>query len=225
MLSLSPRFNYNGLTIILSNPSRFEKNKLGEGSGSYFFNSECLQPETNIYCCDTRLVDDKRRLLPGTKCILLLGQRSFHIYTGLTLTLDEARGSPYIINGIPCIASFAYQDAVDPQNFEFKFNEDVTEYQEEYEEERDSFIGEKSRSKTARENYRFWLKNDTKKILRILENDGKIPEPEIKSDYIICPSEEEIIQVLSTTKNKDLYLDLETDIESLDMRCLSFGFL
>src|SRR6266446_5760308 len=188
MLNQPPKFQYNGLTIILSNPNRFEKRKLGEGTGAYFFNSKCLMPETNIYCCDTRLIDDNRKLLPNTKVILLLGQRASHLYTGKTETLDEIRGSPYIINGIPCIASFNYQDAVDPINFESKFNKEIIEQDEEYEEERDSFIGEKSRSKTARENYRFWLKSDTKKALRILENNGNIPEPSFDPTYHIYPN-------------------------------------
>ena len=224
MLRNPPKFNYNGLTIILSNPSRFEKHKLGEGSGAYFFNSECLSPETNIYCCDTRLIDEKSSLLPNTICVLLLGQRAAHLYTGSELTLDEIRGSPYIINDIPTIASFSYQDCIDPQNFESKYNEEVSEYEEEYQEERDSYIGEKSRSKTARENFRFWLKADTKKALRILENDGRIPEPSFTPEYHIYPPSEIVYKVLQKEKGLDLYIDIETDIETLDMRCFSFNF-
>ncbi len=224
MLRNPPKFQYCGLTIILSNPSRFEKHKLGEGSGAYYFNAECLQPETNIWQCDVRLIDDKSKLLPNTKSILLLGQRAFHLYTGRTETLDEARGSPYIINGIPCIASFAYQDACDIQNFESKFNEDVAEYEEEYQEERDSYIGEKSRSKTSRENYRFWLRADTKKILRILENNGNIPLPSFNPEYHIYAPAQILIETLQETKGQDLYIDIETDIETLDIRCFSFNF-
>jgi len=224
VLKNSPKFPYNGLTIILSNPNRFEKRKLGEGSGAFYFNNECLQPETNIYCCETRLIDDHSKLLPNTKVVFLLGQRAFHIYTGRTETLDEARGSPYIINNIPCIASFNYQDAVDPQNFEAKFNQEVIDYEEEYEEERDSFIGEKSRSKTARENYRFWLKADTKKVLRILENNGNIPMSSFIPEYHIYAPAKTIIETLQKEKGQDLYIDIETDIETLDIRCFAFNF-
>jgi len=222
VLSQPPKFDYNGLTIILSGSNRFEKRQLLQGSGAYFFNTECLMPETNIYCCDVRLIDDKRKLLPKTKIVFLLGQRAFHIYTGRVETLDEARGSPYIINGIPCISSFSYQDAIDPQNFEAKFNKE--EIEDEYEEERDSYIGEKSRNKTSRENYRFWLKADTKKVLRILENNGNIPLPSFSPEYHIYPPSKTIIETLEKEKGQDLYIDIETDIESLDIRCFAFNF-
>src|SRR6185503_203188 len=104
MLSQPPKFDYCGLTIVLSNPNRFEKKKLLEGT--FYFMDEFLRPETNVFKCDVRLIEDKRKLLPNTKVVLLLGQRAFSVYTDRNETLDEARGSPYIINGIPCIASF-----------------------------------------------------------------------------------------------------------------------
>ena len=91
MLNQAPKFDYIGLTVILSNPNRFEKKKLLEGTGAFFFMEECLRPETNIFCCDVRLIDDKRKLLPNTKVILLLGQRAFSIWTNRNETLDEAK--------------------------------------------------------------------------------------------------------------------------------------
>ncbi len=224
MLSQPPRFNYCGLTVILSNPNRFEKKKLLEGTGAYFFMEECLRPDINIFQCDVRLIDDKRKLLPETKVVLLLGQRAFSVWTERNETLDEARGSPYIINKIPCLASFNYQDAVDPRDFESKHNKELIEDEEEFQEERDSFIGDKSRTQTDRANYRFWLKSDTKKAIRILENNGRIPEPSFAPIFNIYPSSNSVIEVLQREKNKDLYIDIETDIESLDIRCFSFNF-
>ncbi len=225
MLSSPPKFQYCGLTIVLSNANRFEKRELLQGTGAYFFMEECLKPHINIFQCDIRIIDDKRKLLPNTKVILLLGQRAFSQYTNRDESLDEARGSPYIINGIPCIASFNYQDAVDVRDYESKHNKELIENdEEEYEEARDSYISDKSRSQTARGNYRFWLKSDTKKAIRILENDGCIPEPSFTPIYHIYPSSNSIIEILQEERNKDLYIDIETDIETLDIRCFSFNF-
>jgi len=224
MLSQPPKFDYIGLTIILSNPNRHEKRKLLEGNGAYYFMQECLRPEINVYQCDVRLIDDTRKLLPNTKVVLLLGQRAFHLFTGRSETLDEARGSPYIVNDMVTIASFNYQDAVDPRNFEAQHNKEQIEDEEEYQEDRDSFISEKSRSQTARENYRFWLKSDCKKAIRILENGGRIPEPSFSPSYHIYPSSDIVISLLREEKNKDLYIDIETDIDTLDIRCFSFNF-
>lgn len=219
-----PKFDYSGLTIIMSQPSRHDKNKLIDGVAGYFFNNECLSPQINRFQCDIRLISDTSPLYPGTKVILLLGQKAFYEFTKISLTLSEARGSPYIINNIVCIPSFAPQDAIDPRDFESKFNKEASE-EEDFDSEGEDYVSEKGRNKTSRSNYRFWLKQDTKKAIKILENNGIIPEPEIQPEYIIAPTSDEIIEILSTTKNKNLYIDIETDIYSLDMRCFSFGIL
>lgn len=225
MLRHLPRFNFCGLTIIMSNPSRLDKEELLSGTGGYFFNSECLSPQVNRWQCDIRIIEEKAPLLPNTKVILLLGERAHRTYTGANTTLDENRGSPIIVNGIPCISSFNAQDAVDPVNHE-KANVQAIEDEKMVTEETEAgeIFESKGRGKTSRSNYRFWLKEDTKKAIRILENNGKIPDHGYKPRYHIRPDANEVIEVLTKNKGQDLFYDMETDFYSLDMRCFAFSF-
>ena len=227
MLRQLPKFNYIGLTIIMSNPSRFDTKELMSGNGGFFFKEECLRPQANIWQCDVRLIDDKSPLLPNTKVILLLGEKAHKLYTKLDTSLDENRGSPIVVNTIPCISSFAPQDCVDIKNYEKSHNENYQTVEEFMSEElaAGEVFESKGRGKTKRSNYRFWLQQDTKKALRILDNNGRIPSPPIgEPEYIIKPSSEEIIHLLTSTKGDYLYYDMETDFTSLDMRCFAFAF-
>jgi hypothetical protein len=224
MLRHLPKFAYRGITIIMSNPSRLDRTELLSGVGGWYFNSECLQPEINRWQCDIRLIEDRSSLLPGTKVILLLGERAHRQYTGANTTLDENRGSPIIVGGIPCISSFSPQDAVDPVDHETKYHQE--EYEESNNEEREAgdIIESKGRGRTARSNYRFWLKADTKKAIRILENEGRIPSHGLEPRYHIQPDIETLIDLLINTKGQDFFYDMETDFYSLDMRCFAFSF-
>jgi hypothetical protein len=229
LLRHHPTFAYCGLTIILSNPSRFdlEIKKLITGAADWFFNNECLYPDCNRYQCDIRLIDDKTPLRKETKAILLLGEKAHKLYTGLDTTLDEHRGNPIMVNGIPCISSFAPQDCCDIVNYEKQYNKDYQTVEEFMSEEiaAGEVYESKGRGKTKRSNYRFWLKHDTKKILKILNNNGVIPAPILNEPtYIVRPSSEEIIHILTTTKGDYFYYDMETDIDTADMRCFAFAF-
>lgn len=231
MLRHLPKFSFNGLTIVMSNPSRLDRSELLSGPAGFFFNEECLRPETNIHCCDVRLIDDKSPLYKGTKVILLLGAKAFAQYArsaSSVLSLDEGRGSPYIVDGIPCIASFAPQDAVDMKDFESKLNVNLltTESEETNSDEIEAgeIIESKGRGRTARSNYRFWLKNDTKKALRILNNDGVIPE-QYEPNYFISPDLCFIVDLFNSKRNDVCFFDMETDFNSMDMRCFAVSFL
>jgi hypothetical protein len=226
MLRHKPKFSYNGLTIILSNGSRFDSQELLSGVAGYFFNEECLRPQYNKYQCDIRLIEDKSPLLPGTKVILLLGERAHRQYTNAVTTLDENRGSPIMVNGVPCISSFLPQDAIDLRDFESKFNEQAGIESEFYGEESEAgeVFESKGRGRTARSNYRFWLKADTKKAIRILENNGVIPDNGLRPRYHIRPPSSELVQILMDNKGEDLFYDMETDFYSIDMRCFAFSF-
>ena len=218
-----PKFTYNGLTIILSNRSRFDKKDLLTANGGHFFNEKCLRPETNRYCCDIQLIESFKGLLPNTKCVLLLGQTALTKYTGTTTSLSDQRGSPIVRDGLVCIASYQPQDACDIKGeYEEKYNQEAENYEDETKED---YSSDKSKGKTARSNWPWWLKQDTKKALRILDNDGKLPDHKLgKADYSIYPPSEEIIEVLTRTKGQDLYFDIETDFNTRDMRCFAFGF-
>lgn len=221
---MQPKFGYSGLTIILGQASRHDRTTLLEGVAGWFFNKECLEPHTNIYCSDVRLADDPSPILPNTKVILLLGAKAFAKYTNSMLTLDEGRGSPFYYKDIVCIPSFSAQDAVDLKDYEGAFHEAEDEMDTE-ELDAGEIFASKGRGRTARSNYRFWLKADAKKAIKILENDGKIPRLYASDPtYIIDPPLDFICRRLGASRNTEFYFDMETDFTSMDMRCFACSF-
>ena len=104
MLRTKPKFKYCGLTLILSNPSRFDRTNLLTASGGHAFN-ECLRPDFNTMHCDVRVVEDKSPLLEGTKCVMVLGEYAMLWCLPDTKgnTLNELRGSVLQYQGLPCI--------------------------------------------------------------------------------------------------------------------------
>ena len=101
MLRNRPQYKYCGLTIVLSNPSRFDRNELLSATGGWFFNDRCLRPDYNRHQCDIRLKDDRSELLPNTKCVLLLGEPAAKLWLNNNEnTLGEIRGSVYLINNL-----------------------------------------------------------------------------------------------------------------------------
>lgn len=224
-----PKLRYSGLTIVLSNPSRYDTTHLISAFAGTYFDEECLQPTTNKYCCDIRTSDTfAEGLLPDTRGILLLGERSFKEWTDpgrySKYNLNEQRGceikarEPY--SKITTVASFSPQDAVDFQNFEERLNESAraSSYLFHSEDTKDS--DEKHKGNTARSNYRFWLKRDTKKILALMSGTFPFYAP---STYHLYPNSDSIINLLSNTRNQTLYLDIETD-NDFNILCFSFSF-
>lgn len=236
-----PTLTYKGLTIILSNPSRFDTAKLLSGNSGAWFAEECLRPETNRFQCDIWSVDSfnkaDRKFKDGTKVCLLLGARAQKEIGGLTdRTLHEQRGSPYSLsNGMVAISSYLPQDTFDLQDYENKLNpllngsldsSDGNSLGDDSDNSDDKEVNqasEKSRhGRTARSNWRFWLQRDTKKAVRIALEGGHLrlpPEPE----YVIYPSAEDVINELTRYKNEDLFLDIETD-SNLNITCFGFTF-
>jgi len=221
MLRNKPSLTYCGLTVILSNPSRFDKFRLLTAGAEHVFNGYCLRPDYNMMQCDIRVADDVSPFLPGTKCIMLLGEYALHKWLPHTRqnSLNEMRGSLQSINGIPAIASFFPQDAADPKNFEKEFNTEHKVFEAEDEDD-DEDSDEKTHGNTKRKNYPFWLRADTKKAKFILKNGPPQVEPE--PTYINFPSSAELIEVLMNTRGGFLDLDIETDYEEQNMQCFSF---
>ena len=235
MLHHKPRFTYSGLTVVLSNPSRFDRVNLLSANGGRLFD-ELLSPEYNRFQCDIRLKEDSSPLLPCTKVILLLGEPAMKLWTrNIDNTLGQMRGSLFWYDGfltqqygchIAMIASFYPQDATDIQNYEKEFNshggrddEDVSDDSQE------SAVATKSRhGRTKRKNYRFWLKQDLNKIKYLLKNDGQPPLNNPKPNYVLNPKSEEVIDILTSTKEKELYIDIETDVPHCNLQCLSFSY-
>lgn len=230
MLRHKPILTYSGLTIVLSNPSRFDKMSLLSGMGGQMFNNYCLRPDMNIMQCDVRLMEDTSPWLDGTKCILLLGEAAMHHYLPFTIknSLGELRGSPFSINNITTICSFFPQDAADARNWESQHNPQSKDYVPDNEEENDTgedFDSIKRHGATKRGNYAFWLKSDVRKCKTLLATGGIIPPTGFPEPvYHLSPTADEIITILENTKGSYLWFDIETDYEEQNMQCFSFSF-
>jgi hypothetical protein len=229
MLRHPPKFGYCGLTIVMSNPSRFDNVSLLSANGGGFFESECLYPFFNRHQCDIRLVGDKSPLLPETKGVLLLGEKSLQETTHTLNSLGEMRGSPWRCpkTGILHIASYNPQDCVDVKNYEARLNPFLLREQNDTEDDEET--SEKRHGKTNWTNYGFWLQSDTAKIARVILNGGQIPYrfPEwecTKPTYIVRPRAEQVIELLTNTKGQFLYFDMETDVPWMNMLCFAFSF-
>lgn len=227
MLRNKPKF-YNGLTVVMSNPSRFDKFSLMTANGGELFNNYCLQPEWNRMMCDIRLMEDTSPWLPNTKCILLLGEAAIHFHCPHTKenTLNEMRGSPLYVNNIPAIASYLPQEAADPKNHEQTHNELAKDYEgenDEFESEDEEETGDIKRfSNTKRRNYAFWLKMDIKKCKYLIKNNLTKWPIEPSPNYFLYPPSSVVIDLLKNTKNQTIEFDIETDYEEQNLLCFSF---
>lgn len=230
MLRNPPKYDYKGLTIILSNPSRHDTGGELLTSGGGRLIAECLAPNFNKYQCDVRVAGDATPLLPSTKCVLLLGERATKVYLPETKdnTIGEVRGSLYIKHDIATIPTFFAQDAVDIVNWEAKHNLEYgsSDYSEEDDDNDDENAMESKRrhGKTRRKNYRFWITRDLEKVKYLLTHNGIPPKRLYEPQYVCWPKSEELIEVLKSEKNQDFYIDLETWWPSCDLKCVGFSF-
>lgn len=236
-----PKFSYCGLTIVMSNPSRFDKSDLLSAGGGYYFNDNCLRPSINRWQCDIRTADTlELGLLPNTKAILLLGEIAMHMWADRKYslyTLNEQRGCPLENQwNLPMIASYLPQDVVDYKDFESihnpllsheTFATDTGYYSPP---DSDDYEDEKHKGRTARRNWKFFLKRDTKKISNVVSKHvGELCDTRSllaessRIDIINYPSSDTLLEVLTTHKNENFYLDIETDT-NLYCRCIGFSF-
>lgn len=223
-LRTKPSLTYSGLTVVLSNPSRFDKVRLLTSGGGHVLNDFCLRPELNVMQCDIRVADDPAPLLPGTRCVVVLGEYAMHKLLPATRqnTLNEMRGSFQTYQGLPAIPSFYPQDAADPKNFEKEFNAEHMTFAEEDSGEGDEEDDGKTHGRTDRKNYAFWMRADLRKAKYILKNG--LPPVEPEPQYVNSPSSQQLIDVLSTTKDCFMDFDIETDYEEQNLQCFSFTF-
>lgn len=227
MLRHKPKVAYHGLTVVMSNQSRFDRwNLLSSEAGRYF--DECLRPHCNRFQLDIRLKEDTSPYLPNTKCILALGEPAQQLIGNTQASIGENRGSPLVSKeGIPVISSYSAQDVVELKDYEGEYNKLLTNIQgianEFGADEKENALEEKSRhGKTARKNFRFWFAKDIEKAILITQNGG-IPKHEFNFSYNIYPNLGEFIPLLLNTKGRYLYFDIETDA-SLNITCFSFSF-
>jgi hypothetical protein len=229
MLRHKPTQSYSGITVIMSNPSRFDTQYLlGAGGGRLF--DEFIAP-FNRYQIDIRLKEDLSPLVEGTKVILLLGESAARMWIREPeAILGQVRGSIFSYDGrftgqigmnVPMIPTFFPQDAADPKDYETEFNRQIGGESGEGEDEEDA--NPKSRhGKTARRNYRFWIKMDTRKLLQILQSG--IPKRLFEPVYHIRPASETIIKKLTECRGGLLFIDIETFVPSCDIQCVGFSF-
>lgn len=229
MLKNKPIATYCGLTIILSNRSRFDNARLLTASGGHCMTMFCLRPEFNANMCEVRLAEDKSPFLPETKCVLLCGEFAMHYWLPWTSnnTLNELRGSVFKLPGtnIHAIPTYFPQDAADLKAYEQEGNVNSKEYTggEDYSENESEDEGAAKRhSKTKRGNYAFWMREDVRKA-KVIITTG-IPKKEYEPTYITAADSPTVVDALLSTKSSYLYFDMETDWEEQNMQCFSFSF-
>jgi len=218
-----PKFTYNGLTIILDNPSRFdiERKSLLTGFAGDWFNTECLGPDTTRWACEIRTANETAPLLSNTKAILALGNRLLVSLFSIKHSLGEQRGSPFMYRDIPVVASYLPQDTVDIKDWEGTLNPLAFKYEDEQEDEEDAA---KSHGKTSRANFRFWLQRDTKKAIRICR-EGLTRRVVGTGGFrpVYYPEINKAIAHLNAHTDSTLYLDIETDY-TRNLLCVGFSF-
>lgn len=222
MLSHPPKLTYSGITVVMSNQSRFDNKVLLSGNGGGYFN-ECLSPHFNRYQCDIRLLQDERPLVKGTKAILLLGEYALRKYKR-EVSLNEQRGHPFEIGSIQTIATYNPQDTQDQKDYESMYNELVVRQDEERYGAEGAQDDKRRHGKTDRSNFAFWFKKDMQKVIAITHNNGILPSMFV-SDFVYhyWPDVDTLLPQLRNTKGKTLYFDIETDA-NLNITVFAFSF-
>lgn len=222
VLRHKPAIKYNGLTVVLSHPSRFDlKSKtLICGISTNWF-EENLKP-FNRYGCDIRTrnsISSASPLLDGTKVVLLCGQQSLNVVGEHNRALEVLRGSPFDRNGIIYIPTFHPQDAIDRQNYEQSLNPALRDddSDDESESKTESDFDTKDRSKTSRKNFRFWFGQDVSKAVRICREGVR----HNSCNYILRPSSEVIINWLNSQQGQRIFFDIETTLDTKQITCFS----
>ena len=212
-----PKFNYCGVTIVLSYPSRFDTDGLCSGAAHYIIN-DGLGPNYNRYHCDIRTLDTiDQGFIKGTKAVLLLGLQAVQWLDCSITNLSQNRGYPIFRDGITFIPSYLPQDAVDMRGeYEEKHNPNYKEDNSREDGDEDGYDSKTTKGATKRSNYRFWLIQDIKKALRTPILPREIP-------ITIYPNEVQIFDFMSRVKDK-LFLDIEND-KQFNLTCIGLGTL
>lgn len=217
MLHHPPKFNYCGLTVMLGKPSRFDTKELLSGHAGQVFKSY-LHP-LNLDTVDIR-TSDNVSLLPNTKVVLLLGDESLtrHYPSGGKINLNDARGNPEVnpYNNVVYLPSYAPQEAFDFKA-EYEAGEDADEESGEGEEDI------KGHGTTKRRNWRWWLLNDAKKAIRILNNGQLCTSSSDLYNTRLYPDINEAIEELLSKRDEQLFLDTETAKRQI-LTCVGFNF-
>ena len=195
---------YNGLTIVIDKPSRFDTTHLLTGQPGQWLEDEVIAP-VKLANCEVRTCDEKTPFRQGTNRVALLGPSSASSFGGVA----AQHGYPLTIAGrLPACIGFYPQDCCDHRNIEWATDEDNEE------DTNDREI--KDASPTKRSNYRFWTKWHLRKFL--FDTPKIHPKLEIKP----YPNLDELCKLLDTIKDEDLYLDIETSRIHRCITCIGF---
>lgn len=204
-----PIMGYKGLTIVLNKPSRFDLDagRLLSGNAGNFFNN-ILSPLSRHNCDIRTVAAGQFTPLEGTKIILLLGQEALN--TVRPGDLRTLRGSTFTKDNNLYISTFTPQDAYDRKNYEDPKSRD----------DKDDEGDGKDFQKTQRKNFKFWLYQDVKKTLRLLQFGPRV-YPRVS--YCLKRSAAEIESALLSKRDHNLIVDIETD-KNLNITCFAFCF-
>ncbi len=178
---------------------------------------------------EIRLLEDMHEpFLAGTKCVLCFGQEAVDQLVG-GVTLGEQRGSPVMLLArvemekpsniqniwnvdLPFIFSYAPQDAHDRRN---------RDEEDDSEDDDDNASDVKStHGKTKRKEWRWWLRRDIRKAVRISQVGLQLP---VEPTYHLWPKLETLLDLLKSTSGKDFFFDWETS-RNLLPTCVGFSF-
>jgi len=191
------------INIVLSNPSRFDKanDKLLCGPAGTL--AAELIGHTNFRVS----LYDKPSLVPGAP-IIFTGEKCLEFFKKTT-ALDAQRGFVSTLgNGSLAVHTYAFQDASDIKDYESP--EDVSD-------DDDDGGNGKDFQPTRRSNYRFWVRQDIKKLLGRTTNVYRNPQ----RDIVYCTPA--AIAELAAVKDQRLYLDIETHPLTDTLQCLAFA--
>lgn len=199
---------YNGITLVLDHPSRFDTNGyLLTGMAGQWFQESCLGNSWKLEECNIRVLDPKKPWPPYTKYVALLGDKARKTYD----LLNQPPGYPiHLGSSLRCLAAFAPQDCCDHQRMEDGEDED----------EEGSGVSDtdaKNDYPTSRRNYRFWTREFVRKLLA--PQGPTPPKPDI---HCFRPMRE-ILANLASLQNEDLYLDIETSRLHRGISCIGYS--
>lgn len=228
-----PTVKYNGLTVLLSHPGRFDTNERGQirlcnGPANRLLEDALSETPVGRYGIDFRTIECREPLLPGTKVVLACGDRATLTCGIPTNRFHAMRGAPITKDGVVYIPTYHLQDACDVQNYEERLNpaliglKKVEEEAETKVEREESDASIKEYGKTSRKNFYAWTKYDIRKAARILKHGVRkliTTEPQL----LFSPTEGASILDNLDLSVYPLYLDLETDPLSGRIICCGFG--
>lgn len=207
-----PTKQYCGITLILDEPSRFDKDygKLLSGPAEIWMNNEVLKTyDLSIDNFDVRDASCVSTPLHGTKGVILMGDTAANKFANVT---PDPPGYLTLALGKPAIATFFPQDCCDHKNM----RRQSAATDEGAVSDRET----KEKQTTARENYRFWTKWHVRKFVSFIQSGAPTPPP-IKP--IFNPHLGEMCSALDTTVGSTIYLDIETSRQYGCLTCIGWS--